>query len=225
MNARVLVIDDEPQLVRVLRTVLEKHGYQTDSALTGQAALAAAARRPPALVVVDLDLPDMKGVEVIRSFRRWSRAPIIVLSGRARSRDKVDALDAGADDYVTKPFSTDELLARLRAALRRAGAFSDIAQVRVGGHMVDLARHVVLGPEGEVELTPTEWEVLEVLVRNAGKLVSQPQLLTEVGGADYLRESNSLRVLLTRLRHKLEYDPARPRHLITEPGMGYRFSA
>ena len=225
MNARVLVIDDEPQIVRVLRTVLEKHGYQTDTALTGQAALAAAARRPPALVVVDLDLPDMKGVEVIRSFRRWSRAPIIVLSGRARSRDKVDALDAGADDYVTKPFSTDELLARLRAALRRAGAFSDIAQVRVGGHMVDLARHVVLGPEGEVELTPTEWEVLEVLVRNAGKLVSQPQLLTEVGGADYLRESNSLRVLLTRLRHKLEYDPARPRHLITEPGMGYRFSA
>jgi len=225
MNARVLVIDDEPQIVRVLRTVLEKHGYQTDTALTGQAALAAAARRPPALVVLDLDLPDMKGVEVIRSFRRWSRAPIIVLSGRARSRDKVDALDAGADDYVTKPFSTDELLARLRAALRRAGAFSDIAQVRVGGHMVDLARHVVLGPEGEVELTPTEWEVLEVLVRNAGKLVSQPQLLTEVGGADYLRESNSLRVLLTRLRHKLEYDPARPRHLITEPGMGYRFSA
>jgi len=225
MNARVLVIDDEPQIVRVLRTVLEKHGYQTDTALTGQAALAAAARRPPALVVVDLDLPDMKGVEVIRSFRRWSRAPIIVLSGRARSRDKVEALDAGADDYVTKPFSTDELLARLRAALRRAGAFSDIAQVRVGGHMVDLARHVVLGPEGEVELTPTEWEVLEVLVRNAGKLVSQPQLLTEVGGADYLRESNSLRVLLTRLRHKLEYDPARPRHLITEPGMGYRFSA
>jgi len=225
MNARVLVIDDEPQIVRVLRTVLEKHGYQTDTALTGQAALAAAARRPPALVVLDLDLPDMKGVEVIRSFRRWSRAPIIVLSGRARSRDKVEALDAGADDYVTKPFSTDELLARLRAALRRAGDVSDIAQVCVGGHMVDLARHVVLGPEGEVELTPTEWEVLEVLVRNAGKLVSQPQLLTEVGGADYLRESNSLRVLLTRLRHKLEYDPARPRHLITEPGMGYRFSA
>ena len=225
MNARVLVIDDEPQIVRVLRTVLEKHGYQTDTALTGRAALAAAARRPPALVVVDLDLPDMKGVEVIRSFRRWSRAPIIVLSGRARSGDKVDALDAGADDYVTKPFSTDELLARLRAALRRAGDVSDIAQVRVGGHMVDLARHVVLGPEGEVELTPTEWEVLEMLVRNVGKLISQPQLLTEVGGADYLRESNSLRVLLTRLRHKLEYDPARPRHLITEPGMGYRFSA
>jgi two-component system, OmpR family, KDP operon response regulator KdpE len=225
VSARVLVIEDEPQILRVLRVNLRRHGYETDVATSGQAALAAAARRPPALIVLDLDLPDMKGVEVIRSMRRWSRAPIVVLSGRTRSGDTVEALDAGADDYITRPFDVGELMARLRAVARRAGDVSDIATVRVGGHTVDLARHIVTGPEGEVELTPTEWEILEVLVRNAGKLVSQAQLLTEVGGTDYLRESSSLRVHMTHLRHKLESDPARPRHLRTEPGMGYRFSA
>jgi two-component system, OmpR family, KDP operon response regulator KdpE len=225
VSVRVLVIEDEPQILRVLRVNLRRHGYEADIAPSGRAALAAAAQHPPALIVLDLDLPDMWGVEVIRSLRRWSRAPIIVLSGRTRSRDTVAALDAGADDYLTRPFDMDELMARLRAVARRAGDVSDIATVCVGGHTVDLAQHVVTGPEGEVELTPTEWEILEVLVRNAGKLVSQAQLLTEVGGAAYLRGRNSLRVHMTRLRHKLESDPARPRHLRTEPGMGYRFSA
>jgi two-component system KDP operon response regulator KdpE len=225
MNARVLVIEDEPQIVRVLRISLRRHGYEIDVAPGGRAALAAAARRPPALVVLGLDLPDMKGVDVIRRLRRWSRAPIIVLSSRMRSRDTVAALDAGADDYVIRPFDMEELMARLRAVARRAGDVSDIPRVRVGGHTVDLAQHTVIGPEGAVELTPTEWEILEVLVRNAGKLVSQSQLLTEVGGNSYLRERNSLRVHMTHLRHKLESDPARPRHLKTEPGMGYRFSA
>jgi two-component system, OmpR family, KDP operon response regulator KdpE len=225
MSARVLVIEDEPQILRVLRVNLRRHGYETDVATSGRAALAAAARRPPALVVLDLDLPDARGVEVIRSLRRWSRAPIVVLSGRTRSRDTVEALDAGADDYVTRPFDIGELMARLRAVARRAGDVNDVATVCVGGHTVDLARHIVTGAEGEVELTPTEWEILEVLVRNAGRLVSQAQLLTEVGGSAYLRERNSLRVHMTHLRHKLESDPSRPRHLRTEPGMGYRFSA
>ncbi len=225
MNALVLVIEDEPQIVRVLRVSLRRHGYEIDIAPSGQAALAAAAQHPPALIVLGLDLPDMKGVEVIRRLRRWSRAPIIVLSGRMRSGDTVAALDAGADDYVTRPFDMEELMARLRAAARRAGDVSDIAKIRVGGHTVDLAQHTVTGPEGTVELTPTEWEILEVLVRNTGKLVSQSQLLTEVGGNSYLRQGNSLRVHMTHLRHKLESNPARPRHLRTEPGMGYRFSA
>jgi two-component system KDP operon response regulator KdpE len=225
MNARVLVIEDEPQIVRVLRVSLRRHGYEIEIARSGRTALATAAQRPPALIVLGLDLPDMKGVEVIRRLRRWSRAPIIVLAGRMRSRDTVAALDAGADDYVTRPFDMGELMARLRAVARRAGDVSDIATIRVGGHTVDLAQHTVNGPEGAVELTPTEWEILEVLVRNAGKLVSQSQLLTEVGGNSYLRESNSLRVHMAHLRRKLESDPARPRHLRTEPGMGYRFSA
>ena len=211
--------------MRVLRINLRRHGYETDIAPSGRAALAVAAQHPPALIVLGLDLPDMKGVEVIRRLRRWSRAPIIVLSGRMRSGDTVAALDAGADDYVTRPFDMEELMARLRAAARRAGDVSDIAKIRVGGHTVDLAQHTVTGPEGTVELTPTEWEILEVLVRNAGKLVSQTQLLTEVGGNSYLRQGNSLRVHMTHLRHKLESNPARPRHLRTEPGMGYRFSA
>jgi len=225
MNARVLVVGGDPPDARGLRICLDKHGYQTSVVLSGGAALAVVARRPAAVVVLDLDLPDMSGLAVIRSLRRWSRMPIVVLSGRAQSGDMVEALDAGADDYVTKPFDMDELLARLRAVSRRTGDLGSPAQVVVGGHRVDLARHVVTGPGGEVELTRTEWEVLEVLVRNVGRVVSQSQLFTEVGGTAYLRESGSLRVHMARLRRKLESDPARPLHLITEPGMGYRFSA
>ena len=225
MSARVLIVDRNPQLVLVLGISLRQQGYQTDAAADGRCALAAAARQPPALVVLDLYPPDLTGVEVIRRLRRWSRAPILVLSGRARTGDTVAALDAGADDYVTKPFDMDELLARVRALARRAGHTPDIARVRIGGHAVDLARHRITGPRGEVGLTPTEWEILEVLVRNAGRLVSQAQLLTEVGGTAYLRETRSLRVHMARLRRKLEADPSRPRHLQTEPGMGYRFVA
>ena len=225
MSARVLIVDRNPQLVRILGISLRQQGYQTDAVADGRCALAAAARQPPALVVLDLYPPDLTGVEVIRRLRRWSRAPILVLSGRARTGDTVAALDAGADDYVTKPFDMDELLARVRALSRRAGQTPDIARVRIGGHAVDLARHRITGPRGEVELTPTEWEILEVLVRNAGRLVSQAQLLTEVGGSAYVKENRSLRVHMAHLRRKLETDPARPLHLQTEPGMGYRFSA
>jgi two-component system, OmpR family, KDP operon response regulator KdpE len=224
VSARVLIIDKDPQTVRVLRVTLRRQGYQTEAAASGRSALAGAARRPPGLVLLDLYPPDMTGVEVIQSMRRWSRAPIVVLSGRTRTRDTVAALDAGADDFIAKPFDMEELLARVRALSRRARWAQDIAQVRIGGHTVDLARHRVTGPQGEVELTPTEWEILEVLVRNAGRLVSQAQLLTEVGGTAYLRESRSLRVHMAHLRRKLEINPARPRHLQTEPGMGYRFS-
>jgi two-component system, OmpR family, KDP operon response regulator KdpE len=225
VSARVLIVDRNPQLVLVLGISLRQQGYQTDAAADGRCALAAAARQPPALVVLDLYPPDLTGVEVIRRLRRWSRAPILVLSGRARTGDTVAALDAGADDYVTKPFDMDELLARVRALARRAGRTQDIAQVRIGEHTVDLARRLVTGQPGGVTLTPIEWEILEVLIRHTGRLVSQTQLLNEVGGSAYLKENRSLRVHMAHLRRKLERDPARPLHLQTEPGMGYRFSA
>ena len=176
-------------------------------------------------MVLDLYPPDMQGVEVIRSLRRWSRAPVIVLSGCARTGDTVAALDAGADDYLSKPFDMDELLARVRAVSRRACRALDIAQARIGEHTVDLAQRLVTGPQGGVTLTPVEWEILEVLIRNTGRLVSQAQLLTEVGGSAYVKENRSLRVHMAHLRRKLESNPARPRHLQNEPGMGYRFSA
>ena len=225
MSARILIVDADPQIVRRLRIGLRRCGYQTATAASGRYALAAAARRPPGLVLLDLYPPDMKGVEVIRSLRRWSRAPIIVLSACARTGDTVAALDTGADDYLTKPFNMDELLARVRAVSRRAYRTHDIAQARIGEYTVDLARRLVIGPQGGVTLTPIEWEILEVLIRNTGRLVSQAQLLTEVGGSAYVKENRSLRVHIAHLRRKLESNPARPRHLQNEPGMGYRFSA
>ena len=227
MVTRVLVVDDEPQILRALRINLRVRQYEVHTALTGAQALEVAARTPPDVVILDLGLPDLDGVEVIGGLRGWSAAPIIVLSGRADSTDKVDALDAGADDYVTKPFSMDELLARIRAVTRRAGPGEDQPQVRLGGLVVDLAAKRVTraagGDDGAIRLTPTEWHLLEVLLRNPGKLLSQRFLLAEVWGPGYQDAAGNLRLYMTQLRRKLEPDPARPRWLLTEPGMGYRY--
>jgi two-component system, OmpR family, KDP operon response regulator KdpE len=234
---RVLVVDDEPQMLRALRINLRVRDYQVDVAATGNEALQMAARHPPDLVILDLGLPDLDGVEVIEGLRGWTKAPILVLSGRADSTDKVEALDAGADDYITKPFGVEELLARMRAAVRRTGAGDDAPRVRLGDLIVDLAAKRVIrqaavptggGGPGEaqpddIRLTPTEWHLLEVLLRNPGKLLSRTQLLTEVWGPGYADATGNLRLYMTQLRRKLEPDPARPRWLITEPGMGYRY--
>jgi two-component system KDP operon response regulator KdpE len=223
---RVLVVDDEPQLVRALVINLRARHYDVDAAPDGAAALRLAAAHPPDVVLLDLGLPDMDGSEVIRGLRGWTRVPIIVLSARHTSGEKVRALDAGADDYVTKPFGMDELLARLRAAVRRAepepGAEPEPV-VATGAFTVDLAARRVRRDGADVRLTPTEWHLLEILVRNPGRLIPQTRLLQEVWGPAYRTETNYLRVYLAQLRRKLEPDPSRPRHLITEPGMGYRF--
>ncbi|MFD8480837.1 response regulator [Kitasatospora sp. NPDC059673] len=222
---RVLVVDDEPQIVRALVINLKARKYEVDSAHDGASALELAAARHPDVVVLDLGLPDMDGVEVIRGLRGWTRVPIIVLSARHASDEKVEALDAGADDYVTKPFGMDELLARMRAAVRRAEPVTAEGEpvVATESFTVDLAAKKVNRQGADVRLTPTEWHLLEVLVRNSGRLVSQTQLLQEVWGPAYRKETNYLRVYLAQLRRKLEADPSHPRHFITEPGMGYRF--
>jgi len=224
------VVDDEPQILRALRINLRVRQYEVYTAATASEALSVAAEHPPDLVILDLGLPDMNGVEVIAGLRGWTTAPIIVLSGRADSSDKVEALDAGADDYVTKPFGMEELLARMRAASRRVGGAEESPRVRLGDLIVDLAakrvtQHAVDGGDGngDIRLTPTEWHLLEVLLRNPGKLLSQKQLLHDVWGPGYDNASGNLRLYMAQLRHKLEPDPARPRWLITEPGMGYRF--
>ncbi|MBM7088885.1 response regulator [Streptomyces sp. NPDC012461] len=222
---RVLVVDDEPAIVRALVINLKARSYDVDAAEDGAGALRLAADRRPDVVVLDLGLPDMDGVEVIRGLRGWTRVPILVLSARHASEEKVLALDAGADDYVTKPFGMDELLARLRAAVRRAepaGGEED-GVVDTGEFTVDLAAKKVNRGGKDVRLTPTEWHLLEVLVRNSGRLVAQKQLLREVWGPSYGTETNYLRVYMAQLRRKLEADPSHPRHFITEPGMGYRF--
>jgi DNA-binding response OmpR family regulator len=224
--SRVLIVDDEPGLRRALAINLRAREYDVDVAADAAAALAAAARRPPDVVVLDLGLPDMDGTEVIRGLRGWTSAPIIVLSARTHQTDKVDALDAGADDYVTKPFGMDELLARLRAALRRTSPSEPQPVLETTDFTVDLTATQVRTPDGStIRLTPTEWHLLEVLVRNEGKLVGQRQLLQEVWGPAYGTETNYLRVYIAQLRRKLEPEPSRPRHLITEPGLGYRFVA
>ena len=224
---RVLVVDDEPQILRALHINLRARHYEVFTAATGADALAEAAAHNPHLVILDLGLPDLDGLEVIRGLRGWSTAPIIVLSGRTDSADKVDALDTGADDYLTKPFGVDELLARMRAVARRATPGDANATVTFGHTTVDLAARRVTVRDGdrwvEVRLTPTEWHLLEVLLRHPGKLLSQRQLLTEVWGPGYDTAGGNLRVYMAQLRRKLEPDPARPQHLLTEPGMGYRF--
>jgi two-component system, OmpR family, KDP operon response regulator KdpE len=263
---RVLVVDDEPQILRALRINLRARRYDVTTAANGTQALDEAAAHPPDLVILDLGLPDMDGVDVIGGLRGWTAVPIIVLSGRADSTDKVEALDAGADDYVTKPFGMDELLARMRAAVRRAPGADPPPRVRLGDLVIDLAakrvtrepaepavravpggaappgesgladgegrlrseeRSAVGGadpqPDCDIRLTPTEWHLLEVLLRNPGKLLSHRQLLHDVWGPGYDNAAGNLRLYMAQLRRKLEQDPARPRWLITEPGMGYRY--
>jgi two-component system KDP operon response regulator KdpE len=227
---RVLVVDDEPQLLRALRINLTARDYEVHVAASGAEALRVAAAVQPDLVVLDLGLPDLDGVEVIEGLRGWTDVPIIVLSGRQGGPDKVVALDAGADDYVTKPFGMDELLARIRAITRRVtGGEQPAAPTTVFGDVtVDLAAKVVTratasGEPERVRLTPTEWALLEAMVRSPGKLLSQRHLLTEVWGAGYVNQPANLRLYMAQLRRKLEPEPSRPRYLLTEPGMGYRF--
>ena len=222
---KVLVVDDEPSILRALRINLAARHYEVATATDGAGGLAAVARERPEVVILDLGLPDMHGTEVIRGVRGWTSIPIIVLSVWGQEAQKVAALDAGADDYVTKPFGMDELLARLRAAVRRACPGPDEPVVRTGHFTVDLGAKLVRRNGEDVRLTPTEWQLLEVLVRNRGRLVTQRQLLQEVWGPAYGTESNYLRVYVAQLRRKLEPEPSRPRYLRTEPGMGYRFAA
>jgi two-component system, OmpR family, KDP operon response regulator KdpE len=223
---RVLVIDDEPSILRALRINLAARSYEVTTASDGASGLAAVARDRPDVLILDLGLPDMDGTEVIHGVRGWTSTPIIVLSVWGQESQKVAALDAGADDYVTKPFGMDELLARLRAAVRRAAPAPDEPVVTTADFTVDLAaKRVTRTGEGDLRLTPTEWQLLEILVRNRGRLVTQRQLLKEVWGPAYETESNYLRVYIAQLRRKLEPEPSKPRYLLTESGMGYRFQA
>jgi two-component system KDP operon response regulator KdpE len=220
---RILVVDDDPHLVRALRITLSARGYDVSTAADATSGLALAGRTAPDLVVLDLGLPDLDGVAVIEGLRGWTEVPIIVLSARHGEPAKVAALDAGADDYVTKPFGMDELLARIRAALRRATPGTEVAVLRTADFTLDLAAKRITTAAGDpVRLTPTEWHLLEVLLRHPGKLLSQRQLLAEVWGPGYETAGGNLRVYMAQLRRKLEPDPARPRFLRTEPGMGYR---
>ncbi|MBV9798871.1 MAG: response regulator [Solirubrobacterales bacterium] len=220
---RVLVVDDEPQIVRGLKVILRSAGYTVEAAETKASALAALAARPPDALVLDLVLPDGGGVEVCEEVRRWSRMPILVLSAVGDEREKVRALDSGADDYVTKPFGTDELLARLRALMRRSVEPSGDPELRIGEVVIDLADRRVRLAGREVHLTPIEFELLRILATHQGRLVTQRQLLRDVWGPEYTQETHYLRVHIAHIRAKLEADPSRPRYLITEPGVGYRF--
>jgi two-component system KDP operon response regulator KdpE len=219
---RVLVVDDEPQIVRGLKVILRADGYEVETATTQAEAAAALAAHPPDVVLLDLVLPDGSGVETCRALRSWSRIPVVVLSAVGDEREKVRALDAGADDYVTKPFNADELLARLRAVLRRTIDESGTPLVQVGDIAIDLADRRVTRAGEEVHLTPREFELVRTLARHRGRLVTHRQLLQEVWGPAYGTETHYLRVHVAHIRAKLEADPQRPRHLITEPGVGYR---
>ncbi len=221
-SARVLVVDDEPQIVRALKIILRGAGYEVQATETKATALAALAARPPDALVLDLVLPDGQGVEVCEEVRRWSGLPIVVLSAVGDEREKVRALDAGADDYVTKPFCTDELLARLRAVLRRSADAADGLPLKLGGLLIDRIDRRITRDEREVHLTPIEFDLVRVLARHPGRLVTQRQLLREVWGPEYGEQTHYLRVHVAHIRSKLEPDPSRPRYLITEPGVGYR---
>jgi len=221
---RILIADDDPQILRALRITLSARGYDVTTAADGRAALAAAIDTHPDLMVLDLGMPGLTGIEVIEAVRGWSQLPILVVSGRSDSMDKVDALDAGADDYVTKPFAADELLARIRALSRRTPAATDEPVVSFGDVSVDLAARVVTRAGNPVRLTPTEWRLLELLVRNPDRLVTREKILTEVWGPQYTTDTGYLRLYLSQLRKKLEPEPSHPRYLLTEAGMGYRFT-
>ncbi|MCU1396516.1 MAG: response regulator [Ilumatobacteraceae bacterium] len=220
---RILVVDDENQIRKALDVNLRTRGYEIDLASTGEEALAAAAAHLPDLVLLDLGLPGVDGLDVIRGLRGWTEVPIIVVSARFGDEDKVAALDAGADDYVTKPFSINELLARVRASLRRHNPLPDEPTVVTDDFTIDLQNQRVMRDGAEVHLTPTEWAIVIYMVRHAGRLISQRQLLQTVWGPSYERESNYLRVHFAAIRRKLEPDPAQPRYFLTEPGIGYRF--
>jgi len=220
-GARVLVVDDEPQILRALQMKLSSEGYDVDTAATAAAALASAAARIPEAVILDVLLPDGRGTDVCRELRTWSTAPVLMLSAVGDEAEKIAALDAGADDYVTKPFSVDELLARLRAALRRTQPASG-STVEIGELRIDFAKRLVTVAGRVVSLTPTEYDLLRLLAQNEGKLLTHPAILREVWGPAYREESNYLHVYVSQLRRKLEPDPARPRYLLTQPGVGYR---
>ena len=223
---KILIADDDPQILRALRITLTAKGYDVFVAADGAQAIAAAIDHRPDLYLLDLGMPNLNGIEVIEAVRGWSQAPILVVSGRAGAADKVDALDAGADDYVTKPFAIDELLARIRALSRRIVRDDAVPVARLGDVTVDLAARAVTRatPDGEqqIRLTPTEWQVLELLIRNPGRLVTRQTLLTTIWGSEHIEDTGYLRLYLSQLRKKIEADPANPVHLITEAGMGYR---
>jgi two-component system KDP operon response regulator KdpE len=221
---RILIADDDPQMLRALRITLTARGYEVETAPDGKAALEVAIRTHPDIVVIDLGMPGLTGIEVIEALRGWTQIPVLVVSGRSESWDKVEALDAGADDYVTKPFSADELLARIRALSRRTPATTDDPVVTFGDVTVDLAARLVTRAGEHVRLTPTEWRLLEVLLRSHDKLVTRETLLTEVWGPQYTTDTGYLRLYLSQLRKKLEPEPSKPRYLLTEAGMGYRFT-
>ena len=220
----ILIVDDEAQIRRFLRISLESHGYQVQEAVTGRAGLEEAARLRPDVVILDLGLPDMDGLIVLRQLREWSRVPVVVLSVRDRDEDKIALLDAGADDYLTKPFSTGELLARLRTAQRHTQPVAEAAVFHAGALAVDLARRLVSLDGEPVKLTATEYALLRLFIQNAGKVLTHTQLLREVWGPEYIEEMHYLRVYMAHLRRKLEADPANPKLLLTEPGVGHRLA-
>ncbi len=223
---RILIADDDPQILRALRITLTAKGYEILTAADGVEAISAAIEEHPDLFLIDLGMPKLDGIDVIHSIRGWSQAPILVVSGRAGAADKVEALDAGADDYITKPFAIEELLARIRALTRRVAQEDPSPVVRLGGVTIDLAAHSVTRetPDGikQIRLTPTEWQFIEILIRNAGKLVTRQTILTSIWGTEHAEDTGYLRLYVSQLRRKLEADPANPVHLLTEPGMGYR---
>lgn len=224
---KILIADDDPQILRALRITLRARGYEIITALNGTEAVNAAIEHRPDIFMLDLGMPELDGIQVIQGLRGWTHAPILVVSGRTGDADKVEALDAGADDYVTKPFSIDELLARIRALTRRLPNQESAPVIRIADTSIDLAAKSVTKetPTGTelVRLTPTEWQVLEVLVRNAGKLVTRQSLLTDIWGSEHITDTGYLRLYIAQLRKKIEPDPSRPRYLLTESGMGYRF--